>query len=631
MKVQIKRAGPAVSVRSRGASSARLKFTPGVPGPATEWRINEATNRFEYRPQRSDGAWTVATGSDFAGLIGGLTPEQLTYSDEATYTPNSVGGVLREFKNLTPEQLTYSDEATYSANSVGGMLREFKTRSKDVVNVRDPQFGAKGDGIADDTAAINAAIEYIRTRPLIAGRRTYHLVFPNGAYRVTGSINLTRLTTLDCVVDGCGSVILGECSGKPVVDAFGSRWLRVRDLRIVGDATNTPSFGWQMAKTSADEAADNNHFDNVYFTGRYSFAAVYNFCCETTLFGRLYVDNSAVPDLPSVKPAYGVVQDGLNMFGVTSEFAPQTSPANTNGSFNENLYLNADIRCTGGGTPIFMADTRRHRFISSYAASTSGPIGMVLWAGPQGHRGLDLDLHFEREDGLVSCIQFAGADVQTVYGFKWRDQEPGCTGPLFATRDNVQFVTLADAQLEWPTLGYMVPTVFDSPAKFLVSGSVYLPQSMAAKWNRPRAFSGHLRFGQGIIPVNMGMYRYLQGNDQPQQLTRDGQPPGTNNNLDPLVDNTARAYRGHIIGRNTGTGDTATWSFEATIKRGVGAAATQLVGTPTVTKLAGDTATSPWIASITADTTNGALGIVVQGPGVPIRWMVSTEYTEVAA
>ncbi len=53
-----------------------------------------------------------------------------------------------------------------------------------VINVRDPLYGAVGDGIADDTAAIRAALN--AARPSGATAKTVYL--PNGTYRITDTI-----------------------------------------------------------------------------------------------------------------------------------------------------------------------------------------------------------------------------------------------------------------------------------------------------------------------------------------------------------------------------------------------------------------------------------------------------------
>ena len=58
----------------------------------------------------------------------------------------------------------------------------FKLR--DIVNVKDPAFGAKGDGTTDDTTAIQAAND-----SLASGGT---LFFPKGTYKITSTLNLKR-------------------------------------------------------------------------------------------------------------------------------------------------------------------------------------------------------------------------------------------------------------------------------------------------------------------------------------------------------------------------------------------------------------------------------------------------------
>ena len=70
------------------------------------------------------------------------------------------------------------------------VLRTLPDRLNDIINVKD--FGAKGDGVTDDTAAINAAIDYIYT---IAPSTSDHgavLFFPPGTYPIIGQFFLDR-------------------------------------------------------------------------------------------------------------------------------------------------------------------------------------------------------------------------------------------------------------------------------------------------------------------------------------------------------------------------------------------------------------------------------------------------------
>jgi len=120
------------------------------------------------------------------------------------------------------------------------------------------------------------------------------------------------------------------------------------------------------------------------------------------------------------------------------------------------------------------------------------------------------------------------------------------------------------------------------------------------------------------------------------QLTAGLFSPATNS-LVTLPNNWAYNYVAYVVGRNTSTGDAASWKLEGLITRGSSAASTTLVGSPTVTLLG---ATSGAISqgwgtvgncTATADTTNGALSI--NGIGVAattIHWVARVQTVEVA-
>ena len=111
----------------------------------------------------------------------------------------------------------------------GTTSRSAQDRAAEAVNVKD--FSAKGDGITDDTAAINAALNYIRANLGPNTGSGYHspfrLVFPAAKYLVTAPLNFTGLNSI-CggVIDGQGSEIWAKMSGGIVIDCTGSRFLR---------------------------------------------------------------------------------------------------------------------------------------------------------------------------------------------------------------------------------------------------------------------------------------------------------------------------------------------------------------------------------------------------------------------
>jgi hypothetical protein len=90
-----------------------------------------------------------------------------------------------------------------------------------VANVFD--FGAVGNGVADDTSAIQAALN--------SGART--VFFPKGTYKTTAPINLPDFTTLVGVGGYDGSLISGAHSGALFQHVF-LRFVTVRGMAFTG-------------------------------------------------------------------------------------------------------------------------------------------------------------------------------------------------------------------------------------------------------------------------------------------------------------------------------------------------------------------------------------------------------------
>jgi hypothetical protein len=94
--------------------------------------------------------------------------------------------------------------------------------------------------------------------------------------------------------------------------------------------------------------------------------------------------------------------------------------------------------------------------------------------------------------------------------------------------------------------------------------------------------------------------------------------------------NQAYAYKGLVVARNTSSGDMASWEIRGAIKCGANQASTVLVGTPTITSIAADSAASTWTIAITADTTYGSLQITGTGAAsTTIHWVARIDTVEV--
>ena len=140
------------------------------------------------------------------------------------------------------------------------------------VNVLD--FGAVGDGVTNDTAAINAAINYVETLPYGGA-----VFFPVGAYAVTeidaslfdgGQFNKTlRLY-------GAGremSRIVPFSANNVLLNLMGTNQAEIDHLHFDSGAYASQCAIF-LARTTVSTNCNNNKFLNLYFSGSYSRATV---------------------------------------------------------------------------------------------------------------------------------------------------------------------------------------------------------------------------------------------------------------------------------------------------------------------------------------------------------------------
>ena len=88
-----------------------------------------------------------------------------------------------------------SQQITYTQGGAGAVTRTVQSRLRDFVSVKD--FGAVGDGVTDDTAAIQAAIDSHRGK----------IFLPTGTYKISSTIILKNETIL--IGEGAGAYFQG--------------------------------------------------------------------------------------------------------------------------------------------------------------------------------------------------------------------------------------------------------------------------------------------------------------------------------------------------------------------------------------------------------------------------------------
>jgi len=121
-------------------------------------------------------------------------------------------------------------DARFLAASAGAVARNVQAKFSEVqLSVKD--FGAVGNGIADDTVAIQATITSVRT----AGGGTVYI--PPGTYKITSTLTLS---TNSVIIAGAGigtSIISNAGTGAVITLSNGTYRAAIRDLQISGGSS----------------------------------------------------------------------------------------------------------------------------------------------------------------------------------------------------------------------------------------------------------------------------------------------------------------------------------------------------------------------------------------------------------
>ncbi len=147
---------------------------------------------------------------------------------------NTVVGVMRVYTGtgwIDAATGVSSDDVSFLAGGVGAVARTAHDKFSEIVSVKD--FGAVGNGTADDAAAIVAAVA--------SGRRVH---FPAGTYRIASAVVFSGLSGFELFGDGAGVATI-KCDGaatftNAAVAFSGCNHFRVTGLTI--DQNNNASF-----------------------------------------------------------------------------------------------------------------------------------------------------------------------------------------------------------------------------------------------------------------------------------------------------------------------------------------------------------------------------------------------------
>lgn len=199
--------------------------------------------------------------------------------------------ILTEFSDITAlSEYTYQDIVVGYAAQTGPtasdpVIRSVQAKLDDFASVRD--FGAVGDGMADDTVAINRALFQLYCREVNSQIRRA-LYFPAGTYRVTSSIIIPTYAKLVGEGADCTIISLDQAVDISSLTAYVARFsdsLQQTGVNIGDNGAIAPrnieisSMTFQTGPITdvfLVEDATQCYFDSVNFRGPYTVTYIQN-------------------------------------------------------------------------------------------------------------------------------------------------------------------------------------------------------------------------------------------------------------------------------------------------------------------------------------------------------------------
>jgi hypothetical protein len=136
---------------------------------------------------------------------------------------------------------TFSQSASYGSGSVGEKLQQ-------IISVKDQPYGAKGDGVTDDTAAITAAFAAIKS----AGGGM--VLVPTGRYKINSQIVLDEMP------------VYRVCGASGSVDTVSAQTEIGKSSVFVNNVGGT-MFVQKGTTTANHEITSNNLWEHIAFEG----------------------------------------------------------------------------------------------------------------------------------------------------------------------------------------------------------------------------------------------------------------------------------------------------------------------------------------------------------------------------
>ena len=297
-----------------------------------------------------------------------------------------------------------SSVAGFIQGGDGAVRRSVQDKLRDVVSVKD--FGAVGDGVNDDTAKIQAAINYL----MPTGGTLY---FPAGTYKTTDTLSMinpdnSRKSSIHFIGQGRQSTFIKPyLTNKPAI--------KIRGVPTVGPVNTTFYWGGELRDMTIDGTNSTGNSDAIDFMGVYYFTVdncyIYKWRHGIIQRNDLVVDPN--PDFSSttisIKNTWIFYNRGIGIY--------QTGGISPFGWLIENCSIGlcglAGAVIVGGGCVVTRSAFSLCGFSAENTLVSSGAIGLQVGMTSRTLNNIEVSFcEFDSNTGKhISLDNWQGADI----------------------------------------------------------------------------------------------------------------------------------------------------------------------------------------------------------------------------
>ena len=278
-----------------------------------------------------------------------------------------------------------SDWIGFKPAGVGSVARSAQDKMRDTISVKD--FGAVGDGVANDTVAINAAYAAAEA---VGGSVVY---WPAGTYRTTGTITCGAKCSTNAqqaILSYTGSSVALDIQGVWDTDAGVNKGNNISILPFV----TRSSLGWNAGtdSTSIGVRIANRKMTTFFVRGIKFFyrglvleSTTANTVCNTFQLGFI-LDNQYGIDFGTIATGWGTNQNQFigGQIGVTSIYTAVSPRILVNmpdvGENNTNTFIGVNLEKSGNEKAIVCASPE-NLFLNCRFEGSASTAGYITISG----------------------------------------------------------------------------------------------------------------------------------------------------------------------------------------------------------------------------------------------------------